>query len=129
MAVVGRTALEISQPILDPVPGFSRYHIFAGLHGLHVDTDRAVDRNAEVRGTAGHVRRVSAGHERFGRNAAGVDAGSAEQLAFDHGDVHPSGGETPRERRPGLPGPDDDRVIARHVFLLMVARPAASGAW
>ncbi len=79
--------LHAAQPLFYAVAGFGEDGFFAGFDGLHVDLDCAVDADAEVGGTAGHVGCVGAGDEGFGGDAAGVDAGSAEELALDEGDA------------------------------------------
>src|SRR5436190_1616602 len=56
------------------------------------------------------MRGIRAGHKRFGRHAAGVDAGAAEQVPLDQGHRHPGSGEAAGERRARLPGANDDRV-------------------
>ena len=56
------------------------------------------------------MRRIGAGDQRLGRHAAGVDAGSAEQMALDQRDLHAGGSQPSSQRGPGLPGPDDDGV-------------------
>ena len=53
---------------------------------------------------------VRAGHQRLGRDASGVDAGAADQFALDHRDALPGCRQSTRQRRPGLPGANDDRV-------------------
>ena len=76
--------------------------------------DRAADGHAVVRGAARQVRRIGARDQRLGRGAAGIDAGAAEKLALDDGDLPACGHQPPRQRGSGLPGADDDRVIVRH---------------
>ena len=56
------------------------------------------------------VRRVGARHERLGRHAPGIDAGAAEVFAFDQRHLHAGGDEASHQWRPGLPGPDHDRI-------------------
>src|SRR5204863_459447 len=51
MAVIDGASLQIAQPLFDPAPGSARDHILAGFHRLHVDTDFAVDRYAELAGS------------------------------------------------------------------------------
>src|SRR5438094_985916 len=60
------------------------------------------------------MHRVSAGDERLGGRAPRIDARAAEELAFNNGYLLARGCKTPRQRRTGLPGPDDDRVIILH---------------
>ena len=58
----------------------------------------------------GQVGRIGAGDQRLGRHAAGIDAGSAEQLALDERDFHAGRGQPSGEGRACLPGADDDGV-------------------
>ena len=44
--------------------------------------------DAEVGGAAGEVRGIGAGDHRLGRNAAGVDAGAADEVPLDDRDRH-----------------------------------------
>ena len=66
-------------------------------------------RDAEI-GAAGEMGGISARHHRLGRNAAGVDAGPADEVALDQRHRHARPGQAPGQRRPGLAGADDDRV-------------------
>ena len=74
--------------------------------------DVAVEHDAVVGGPAREMCGIGAGHQRFGRHAAGVDAGAAEQLAFDERDCHSGASQAAGERGAGLAGPDDDGVEA-----------------
>ena len=53
---------------------------------------------------------VGTGDESFGGRAAGVDAGSAEELAFDERDAAAGFGEASGEGGAGLTGADDDGI-------------------
>jgi hypothetical protein len=88
--------------------------ILAGLDSFHIDSDLAWDFHAEIRRTPRHVGGVGAGHQRFGRNAAGIDASAAERLAFDHGNGSSGIDKTLRERRPCLTGSYNDGVVVLH---------------
>ena len=59
--------------------------------------------DAVVGGPAGEMCRVGAGHQRLRRHAAGVDAGPAEQLAFDDRHRH-AGARSGGRRAMGRPG-------------------------
>src|SRR5687767_5970930 len=112
VAPIDGAVLHVLEPVFQTDPRLLGDLILACLHALHVDTHGA-DVDAVLGGASGHARRVRARHHRLGRNAAGVDAGSAEDLALDERDLHPSSGETRGHVRAGLAGPDDDRVVAR----------------
>src|SRR5580692_9690687 len=70
---------------------------------------------------------IGAGHQGLGRRAASVDAGAAEQFALDDGDLLAGLGQPDRERRPRLPGADDDRVerLAHSNLTISKAPPMA----
>ena len=70
----------------------------------------AGDVDAVVGGAARHMGGVGVGDEGLGGDAAGVDAGSAEELALDDGDLFAGFGEASGERGTGLAGADDDGV-------------------
>jgi hypothetical protein len=78
----------------------------------HVNRDFATDRDAEVTGAPDEMRGIGAGDHCLRGHAAGVDAGSADELAFDQRDLHACCGQTPGEGGSRLPGTDDDRVEA-----------------
>ena len=99
-----------AEPVLDAGAGFEEDLVFAGFDGLHVDGEAAGDGDAVEGGAACHLRGVGAGDEGLGGDAAGVDAGSAEELALDEGDLLAGFGEASCERGTGLAGPDDDGV-------------------
>ena len=47
-------------------------------------------------------------------NAAGIDAGSTEELSLNDGNIHSGGGKAPRQRWSCLSCPNDDRVVLGH---------------
>ncbi len=63
------------------------------------------------------MRSVGAGDHGLSGRAAGVDAGAAEEFAFDEGDGLAGGGETGGERGASLAGSDDDGVKGLHAGL------------
>src|SRR3546814_6876722 len=81
----------------------------------HVDADFAFEQHSEIGRAARDMRGPRAGDQGLGRHAAGVDAGAAEQLAFDQRDRAARLRQPPGQRRTGLPGTDDDRVEAAGV--------------
>ena len=86
----------------------------AGFDGLHIDADLAGEGDAVEGGTACHVGGIGAGDQGLGGDAAGVDAGSAEEMALDEGDLHAGLSERSCEGRAGLTGSDDDGVEFGH---------------
>ena len=105
-----RAAVHALQPGL--VADATMFGDFAGpgVDARHVDADVAGDHHAIVGGATGQVGGVGAGDEGFGRGAPGVDAGAADQVAFDDGDGEAGVGEAPGHRGSGLAGADDDGV-------------------
>ena len=98
----------------DAVARFEEDFFFAGFDGLHVDGEAAGNVDAVEGGAACHLHGVGVGDEGLGRDAAGVDAGSAEELALDDGDLLAGGGETSCEGGTGLAGSNDDGVELGH---------------
>ena len=80
-------AVGLAQPFLDSLVGDLDDRVLARLDRLHVDPDRALDDDAEVRGPARDVRGAGARDQGLGRDAAVVDAGAAEALALDDRDA------------------------------------------
>ena len=93
--------LHAVEPVFDAFVRLAHDRVLARLDALHVDADRAVDDDAEVRGAPRHVGRARAGDERLGGNAPVVDAGAAEALALDD-----RGLAALRRRRAASGGPD-----------------------
>src|SRR4030095_16231326 len=87
VALVDGAVLHVSQPVFEPGARAARPRAFSAHAPLHVATPRA-DVHAILGGASGHARRVSARHHRLGRNAAGIDARSAEGVALDDRDLH-----------------------------------------
>jgi hypothetical protein len=110
MALVHGAILELPQRLLGSDSRLRRYRVLSRLDQPHIDAHPAIDHNAEIRGAARRVSGVGARHHRLGRNAAGADAGAAEQLPFHDRDLHARGGQAVRQKRPGLSGSDDDCV-------------------
>ena len=84
-----------------------------GHHGLQIDAYAASDSNPVFARTSRDVRDIGACHHRFGRNAPGVHARAAEQMAFDDGHRHPRFHQSLRQWRTGLAGAYDNRVEVR----------------
>jgi hypothetical protein len=105
--------------------------IHACLDGLHIDFDRASDGHAVITCAARQMSRIGARDQRLGGRASGIDACAAEELALDDGHLMASSDEPPRQRRPGLSCPDDDRIMIGHglpsvsssVYSVAIARP------
>jgi hypothetical protein len=90
------------------------YGVLARFHFFHVDADRAANGHSVFIGATCEMRRIGARDQRLGWSAAGIDAGAAENLAFDDGDLPTRGYQPPCQSRSGLSGADDDRVVVRH---------------
>ena len=88
--------------------------IFSGLHRLHINGNFARDFHTKIGGATGHVRRVGAGHQRFGRRAAGVDASPSKELTLNHRDGVPSRNKAVGEGRACLPSSNDDGIVGLH---------------
>src|SRR6185312_7804211 len=107
--------------------------VLAGLDAFHVGLDLAGAGEAVVRAAARHMHGVGARDHGLGRRAAGVDAGAAEAVALDDGDLLAGVGQSPRQARPGLASADDDRIVVGHAALRLsgimegVAPAAARG--
>jgi hypothetical protein len=84
------------------------------LDRLHINPDGSADRHAVVTGTTRHISRVSTGDQRLGGCACSIDAGAAEELAFDHSHLLTSSYETSRQRWARLPSLNDDGVVIVH---------------
>jgi hypothetical protein len=110
-------ARVLAQGLLDALVGDLDDRVLARLDRLHVHPHRALDHDAEVGRATRHVRRPGARDQRLGRDAAIVDAGAAEALALDHGDLLAGLGQAPRERGSGLAGADHDGIEALHHVL------------
>ena len=99
------------KPVFDTFAVAQHDGVFAGLDLRHVHADRSgVD---PVFGTAARkMRGLCTGHQCLGRDASGVDAGAADQLALHHGNGVTGRGQPACQRGPGLAGAHDDRVEA-----------------
>ena len=104
-----RAPVHAFQPRLDTTAVAEHDLVFPRLHLGHVDADFTCA-DAVFGSTPGRVCRMRASHQRLGRDTAVVDAGAADQLAFDHRDLLARLRQPACKRRPGLAGADDDRV-------------------
>ena len=104
-----RAALHAVEPGLDAVPIVEHDGVLARLDLCDVDRDLA-GADTVLGAASGHVCGVRAGDQRLGRNAAVVDARAADELALDHCDGLPCGGQPAGEWRARLAGADDDGV-------------------
>ena len=112
--LIDRCGFQPLHPALDAVSRSPGDRIFAGLDGLHVDRDLARHSHAVVAGAPRDFRRIGACDQRLCRDASGIDAGSAEGSALDHGNLHPGIDQARSQRRSGLSGADDDGVEFLH---------------
>jgi len=88
--------------------------VLTGFHPLHVRAHAAMDHDAVFGRPPGHVRSVGARDQRFGWGAASVDAGAPDKPPLDDGYPHARSCQPHRQRRPGLTGADDDRIVVGH---------------
>jgi hypothetical protein len=110
MPLEHRDARRGLHPSLDAVAGVADHGIPSCPHPRQVHVDGTADGEAELGAPLGHVDRARAGHHRLGWHAAGVDAGAAEAMAFEHRGAASRLSQPGRQRRPGLTGADDNRV-------------------
>ena len=94
-----------AEAVLDGGAGFEEDLFLAGFGGLHVDGDFTGQFDAVERGAACHLRGVGIGNQGLGGDAAGVDAGSAEELALDNGDFFAGLRKASCEGGPAWPAP------------------------
>src|SRR5262249_54753944 len=97
-------------------PRGPRMVLLAHLDRLHINPDGAANRHAVVAGTTRQISRVGTCDEGLSGRASGIDAGAAEEPAFDHGHLLPCSYKTPGQRRAGLPGPDNDGIVIVHAL-------------
>ena len=119
-------------PFLQAVDRLAHDAVLAPLHARHVDAHLAGGETV-LGAAARHMSGASAGDQRLGGNAAGVDAGAAEHLALDDRGLQAFLVEARAERRRRLADADDDRIEAfgHGVFLktsrrLFYIRPTMS---
>src|SRR5688500_13723583 len=125
MAAKKNAVLHPREPGFEAGAGFVRHAVLARLDGLDVDSDCPLERHAVVGRPAGDLGGIGACNQRLRRHAAGIYAGAAQQLAFDHGHAHPGPGEAAGERRPSLAAADHDRVeTPRHATAHTIWSPA-----
>ena len=102
-------AVHAVKPVFDTLAVAQHDGVFARLDFRHVHADRS-GADPEVGAAAGQMRGLCAGHQCLGRDASGVDAGAADQLALHHGNGVAGRGQPPCQRGPGLAGTHHDRV-------------------
>ena len=88
--------------------------IFSGLNRPHIDGDFAWNRHTKIGSTTHHVSDVGAGHQRFGRRTAGVNASPAKGFALDHRDGMSRRSKAMCERGARLSSSDDDGIVGLH---------------
>ena len=109
MTLDERAVRHASQPGLEVRAGVADNLVLAGHDGGEIDADRS-DVHAKICPAPREVGGIGACDQRLGRRAAGVDAGSADQLAFDKRNLLPGRRKPADHRRTGLTGADDDGV-------------------
>ena len=118
---VNGAVLCIFQPLFHALVRLCHHAILAFLHPLHVHGDGALKGDAELLAAPGHVSGASTGYQGLGGDAAGVDTGAAEELAFNDGHLHSFFGQSCCQRGPRLSCADDDRVVlCFHVSLSLI---------
>jgi hypothetical protein len=105
----GKT-VHAAQPFLDAGARVVRDRVGPGFHPRHVDPDRTLDRDPIVGAPPGKVGGVRAGDQCLGWDAAGVDAGSTDQIPLDDCNLHPGCGQAPGQGWSRLSGTDDDGI-------------------
>src|SRR5262245_46198797 len=113
MAFIDRQVLSVFEPLFYAFIGTTHHSVFALFNFLHVDSNRAVDSHAILAAAPRDMSSPRACHQRLGRDAAIVDTGTAEPLAFDDRRLQPCAGQPDRERRPRLSSANNDSVIRR----------------
>ena len=117
VALVDRAIFKGLQTLFDGRPRLTRNRVLSGLDPWHVDSHRRFENHSEIGGTTRRMGRMGAGDQCLRRNAAGIDASTAERPSFDHRDGLASGRKPARKRRPRLPGADDDGIVGSCHFL------------
>src|SRR5262245_4725084 len=115
MAAIERGVRQAFYPARDAGARLERNPILARLNAFHVDFQLASNLDAIFGSAADLVRHPRACHQRLGRNAAGVDAGTANMLALDDRGPQSLLREPVRKRWTGLARTNDNRVeFPRH---------------
>src|SRR5882672_7364930 len=111
MAADQRDVLHPLDPIGHGVRRFLDDAVLARLDRLHVHAHLAGD-EAVFAAASRRVHGARRGHQRLGGDAADVDAGAADELALDDRGLQSFAIQARAQRRAGLAGADDDRVVA-----------------
>src|SRR2546426_10492544 len=114
MAFIDRQLLSALQPLFYAFAGATYHSVFALFDFLHINSDRAVDHHAILRGASRDMSCARACDQRLRRDAAVVDTGATEPLTLDDRHFHSCACQPDRERWSRLPSANDDRVIRRY---------------
>src|SRR5262249_36808128 len=114
VALENGTTFEPLQRSLDAFPRRERNGVLTRFDRLHIHANRAADGYAIVVSATREIRGIGARDQSLGRGATGIDAGTAEELALDNGNLPACGRQSPRQSRPSLSSADNDRIIIRH---------------
>ncbi len=127
LALDQRDVRRLADPFADVGVRLRDDRILARLDPCHVDPNRPVEYDAEIGGATRDMGGTRARDQRLGGNAADVDAGAADQLALDDRGFAAGIAQPDGQRRAGLPGADDDRIVRlRHRCLLLKLRCCGS---
>ncbi len=124
MPLVDAAIFQALERSFDARVGETHHVVLPRLDALHIDFDLATGAESVVGAAARKARGIGARDQSLGRRASCIDAGAAEPIALDDGDCHARACQPPCERGSGLPGSDDDGVIARHLVLQLAVRRA-----
>src|SRR5215470_8671754 len=121
---IDSAVLHPTQPAFDSGTRLTGDRILTRFDSLHVDRDRAAGDHSVLSSGARLVSNVGAGHQRLGRDTAGIDTGSAKELALDYCDLSSGLRETSGQRGASLTGPNDNGVkLGSHLMCVTISRP------
>jgi hypothetical protein len=86
--------------------------IFPRLNLFHIYDYFTRDLDSEICGAVSHMGGIGAGHHCLGGDASGIDARSTEFSPLDYSNFPSRGRQPARQGWRGLPGSDDDGVVA-----------------
>src|SRR3984885_437824 len=114
-----RASLHAAQPIFNAGARLHYDRVLASQYLFHIDDDRLFADYSEVAAATCDVGCVCTCDHCLSWGASDIHAGSAEQLALDHGDRPAGLCETARQRRSSLPCTDNDCVeVLSHLNLM-----------
>jgi hypothetical protein len=105
MALIDRAIRQAPQALLYTHARLPGNPILSGFYPRHVDMHRTFESDPELARSAHDMRRVSTGDQRFGRDAAGVDAGAAKRARSMIATVMPAAARRRASDGPACPVP------------------------